>query len=94
MTLGRIVNYRMNSARSKKGNSAMKRLQDVVDTTYKAFEEVRLPFLPRPAGDIKTGILRRQTGSPGAYSARLRRFSLHYARFDVTEFHVLIDDTP
>jgi hypothetical protein len=77
----------MNSARSKKGNPAMKRPQGVVDTTAKAFEDVRVPFLPRPSGDMKTGNLPRQSGSPGACPARLRRFSLHLARFDVTEFH-------
>jgi len=48
--LGRVVNYRMNSARCGKADPAMKMPQAVVNTTDKASEAVRAAFPPRPKG--------------------------------------------
>jgi hypothetical protein len=79
----------MNSARREKGVPARKSPKTRSRRrTRKGFDAVRPPFSPRPEGDMKTGKITAEKRLAGACPARLRRFSLFFYRFDVTEFHL------
>jgi len=72
----------------------MKMPQTVVDTTDKASEDVRAAFPPRPKGGCQNGRSTAVKQLAGGLQARLRCFTLYISHFDITEFHVLIDDRP